>query len=96
MQTEKPSLRSLLSELQSVSFKWYELAVMLGVHDNELKQIQSQYRNASPNRCMMEALGLWLDTNVHASWSEVVTAVSSSIVGEKHLAGVIQSRYCST
>ena len=96
MQTEKPSLKSLLLELQSVSYKWYELALLLGVSDNELKKIQSQYCNASPNRCMIEALGIWLDTNVHASWSEVVIAVSSPVVGDKRLADAIQSKFCST
>ena len=95
LQTEKPTVNSLLMELHSVSYKWYELALALGVSDNDLKKIQSQYRNASPNICMAAALSIWLDSNVHASWSEVITAVNSPIVGDKCLAGDIQLKYCS-
>ena len=39
------------------------------------------------------ALGIWLNTDVYASWSDVVTAVSSSIVGDKRLAADIQLKY---
>ena len=96
MQTEKPTVNSLLLELESVSYKWYELALVLGVSANELKKIRSQYPNANPDICMVEALGIWLNTNAHASWSEVVTAVSSSVVGDKRLADAIRLKYCST
>ena len=89
LQAKTLTVNSLLLELQSVSSKWYELALALGVSDDELEEIQSQYRNASPNRCMSAALRIWLKTSVHASWSEVVNAVSSSVVGDKRLAGAI-------
>ena len=85
----------LLLELESVSYKWYELALVLGVRASELKKIRSQYPNTNPDICMVEALGIWLETNVHASWSDVVTAVSSSVVGDKRLADAIQLKRCS-
>ena len=95
LQSKTLTVNSLLLELESVSSKWYELALVLGVSADDLKKIRSQYPNTNPDICMVEALGIWLKTNVHASWSDVVTAVSSSVVGDKRLAGAIQSKYCS-
>ena len=89
-------MNSLLLELGSISYKWYKLALLLGVSASELKKIQTQYHSNGLDRCMVEALGKWVDTNINASWSEVVTAVGSSVVGDKCLADRIKSKYCST
>ena len=86
-------MNSLLLELAS---KWYELALVLGVSASQLEKIQTQYHSSGPDRCMVQALGKWLDNDSNASWSQVVTAVGSLIVGDKDLADTIKSKYCST
>ena len=95
LQSKKLTVNSLLLELESVSSKWYELALVLGVSADDLEKIRSKYPNTNPDICMVEALGRWLKANVHASWNDIVTAVSSSVVGDKRLAGTIQLKYCS-
>ena len=89
-------MNSLLLELESISSKWYELALVLGVSASQLEKIQTQYHSCGPDRCMVQALGKWLDSDSNASWSQVVTAVGSVVVGDKHLADTIKSKYCST
>ena len=93
---QKPTVNFLLLELESISHKWYELVLLLGVSTSELKKIQAQYHSSGPDRCMVEALGKWLESDINASWGQVVTAVGSSVVGDKHLADTIKLKYCST
>ena len=81
MQTEKPTVNSPVG----AGTCFFPITGMIrtfltfGVSAHKLKKIQSQCPNTNPDYviCTVGALGIWLDNNIRAFWSEVV---SSSVV----------------
>ena len=81
--------------LESISSQWYELALLLGVSRSDLKKIETDCQSKGCNRCLLEALGKWVDTDINASWAQVVAAVRNPLIANERLGKSIQSNHCS-
>ena len=78
-----PTLQLVCEELASVSYKWEEISVQLGVPYGRLMVFKSQ-----PDP-LVASVNYWLRGNVEGapvSWKSIVKALTSSHVGESGLA----------
>ena len=84
------------SEIFSVRDKWYDIGVELNIPYTTLNVIEKDCPNNCAD-CLRKMLVAWLSSDSPPpSWSALVEALSSEPVGEKRLAGEIQTKYCAT
>lgn len=81
--------------MNSVCAKWYDIGMQLRVSVDTLDAIKKQYLNDSSD-CLRETLKTWLKSYpLPTTWSTIVDALRSSIVGEGRLADSLKHKYCS-
>ena len=88
------SLREVLEEVASVSHKWYNVGLQLGLPSGTLETIKYQYSDAPT--CMREMLIHWLKgTDPPPTWEALADALESRTVDEAQLAQQLRSKYCA-
>ena len=86
-------LRVIMEELNSVSAKWYDIGLQLGVSVGRLEIIKEY----SGSERLRETLITWLKTYPPPPmWSNIVDALRSNVVSESKLAAELECKYCST
>lgn len=85
-------LPCVLEEVVDVSAKWYPLGLQLSLSAGELDTIRAMFHN--PQEQLTEMLKTWLKTSVNPSWKILAVALKSKSVGENHLAGDLETKYC--
>ena len=86
-------LCSVTKAIYSVNPKWYNIGLELHISSRVLDGIKANYRMT--DECLREMLKQWLNSSSPPpSWSGLVEALSSVLVGEKRLAEQIHTQYC--
>ena len=91
MSDEKPDLRDLQVVLNKLT--WAEvvkMAVGLGVEYSELEKIEEKRSDIGLR--LLDAMNLWLSTDLKATWGKVVKALSE--IKKIVLAKEIEDKYC--
>ena len=91
MESSKPSLAAVLNELVPIEDKWQDIGIQLSLKDEILLEIERKPTNTRSQ--LREMIRHWLDTS-KASWTDLVSALSTRLVSEETIAGVLSSRYC--
>ena len=95
----EPQLRpDDLGDVQEAVFaartKWYNIGLRLRVPVATLDSIKGEY---SDNRDQLrETLKAWLQTSEGGTWTVLVRALETQIVGEPKLAVTLREEHCST
>ena len=92
MSDQKPQLRELARDLQSLS--WAEvkdMAIQLNMEFSKLKQIQEQSEELSDR--VLSAMNTWLNSEPRASWAMIVSALIA--INQNVLADEIEKKYCN-
>ena len=85
----------VMEELNNVSAKWYNIGLQLEVIVGTLDAIEKQY--SDPTDRLRKTLTSWLQTCVPPpTWTNIVEALKSSVVGEARLAADLEQKYCSS
>ena len=91
----------VMEELNNVSAKWYNIGLQLGVRVGTLDAIEKQY--SDPTDRFRKTLTTWLKTSFPSqtcvcspTWTNIVEALRSSVVGEARLAADLEQKYCSS
>ena len=71
-----PTLKKLLEALKKLE-NWFLFGAMLGVPVSKLKKIESENPKDS-DRCKLEMLQYWLDTELIPTWNEVVRTLEKT------------------
>jgi len=66
-------MRNGINGLKHVA-AWHDLGIQLGVPDNELRKIQSNYRR-DHSRCKSEMLSYWFRNAKEQSWNVIADAL---------------------
>ena len=87
------TLKTICSELGTVSHKWIKIGIQLGIPHHVLKQFEDEKDPLS------SAVNYWLKGNamepgVPISWKSIVAALKDSSVGEGGLAEELSKKYC--
>ena len=86
-----------MNELSTVSAKWEKLGEQLGMDDDDLEDIRTQY--SEPADGMRELIKQWLKQDYHrgvkslTTWSHIVLALKSPNVGESQLGVRLKQKY---
>ena len=70
---------------------WFNLGLQLEVSVIMLHGIKGQFLD--PRDQLLEMLKFWLITSDKPSWKTLTDALRSQIVGESHLASVLERKY---
>ena len=88
----------VVNELATMSGKWESLGKQFGIPSHYRDDIRTQYPN--PADGMKELIKVWLQQNYHAypwrglfTWSHVVLALKSPVVGESQLGDHLKQTY---
>ena len=84
-----PTLKKLLEALKKLE-NWFLFGAMLGVPVSELKKIEFNHPKDS-DRCKLEMLQYWLDTEVVPTWNEVVRTLEK--IDQLALAAGVKDEY---
>lgn len=57
--TEPPTLSQAFRKLISLSDRWQNIGLLLGLDDDSLRRIDAEHRGV-PDNCLREMLSLWL------------------------------------
>ena len=91
-QLSEKDLLNVMEELADVKAKWYNIGLGLGLSYVTLDGIKADHSNISD--CLREALKTWLKTHLPPpTWSKVVEALRTKIVGEAKLAAHLEQKY---
>ena len=71
--TIHPSSRDRVRVVALVSYKWYELGLLLGIPAYQLDRIEDNRSKVEP--CLPEMLFYWLNATPDASWRHVIAAL---------------------
>ena len=86
-----------MNELSTVSAKWEKLREQLGVRDDHLAAIRTQY--SEPADGMRELIKQWLKQDYQmfgkgfTTWNHIVFALKSPNVGESQLGDHLKQKY---
>ena len=70
-------------------WNWELLGLKLGIADHYLKEIEHDFPRLEKRK--FEMLRIWLQIDVHPSWSKLVKALVH--INERHLAWTVAERY---
>jgi hypothetical protein len=84
-------LAKIIEDVHDAVDKWHNIGIQLGLHESELKSIESNYPRQ--NDRLREMICKWLQNKV-ATWGKMVSALKSRTVGEGYLAEQLESKYC--
>ena len=87
------TVAELLEELKEVD-DWYMMGAYLNVPVRELKKIKATHTQDGVERCKLEMLQYWLDTNMTASWKNIARALEQ--LNMLTLAGRLKLKYLNT
>ena len=79
-------------ELTAVSEKWQYIGEELGVEQDLLNEIHTDY--VDPGDCLREVLRQQLQ-HCATTWKHIVASLRSPRIGESHLADNLEEKYCS-
>lgn len=86
------TLKTICSELGTVSHKWMKIGIQLGIPHHVLKQFED---DSDP---LSSAVNYWLkgnaESSVPISWKSIVAALKDSTVEEGGLAEKLSKKYC--
>ena len=86
-----------MNELHTVSAKWEKLGEKLGVDDDDLEEIRTQY--SEPADGMRELIKQWLKQDYRyglksfTTWNHIVFALKSPNVGESQLGDHLKQKH---
>ena len=87
-----------MNELSTVSAKWEKLGEQLGMEDDDLEEIRTQY--SEPADGMRELVKQWLEQDYRfgglksfTTWNHIVFALKSPNVGESQLGDNLKQKY---
>ena len=86
-------LAQIIEDIHDAVDKWHNIGIQLGLHESDLKSIESNYPRQ--NDRLREMICKWLQ-NKAASWKKMVTALKSRTVGEAFLAEQLEAKYCKS
>ena len=90
----KNDLRIVRNGVLSVSSKWYDLGLELGISPDHLDAIRKG--NDDPQDCLREVLKRWLaDVEPAPTWRTVIIALRNPAVGHHSLAEELEQKYCT-
>ena len=84
-------LAKIIEDVHDAVDKWHNIGIQLGLHESDLKSIESNYPRQ--NDRLREMICKWLQNKV-ATWGKMVSALKSRTVGEGYLAEQLESKYC--
>ena len=84
-------LAKIIEDVHDAVDKWHNIGIQLGLHESDLKSIESNYPRQ--NDRLREMICKWLQ-NKAATWEKMVTALKSRTVGEAYLAEQLEAKYC--
>ena len=89
------NLKTVFSELHSVSHKWSDIGLQLDVPISRLKIIEID--TTGTEKRLQAMLDYWMNnaTDPLPSWEVLVSALKAPAVGESRLAKELEERYCS-
>ena len=90
VRTLRPTLQLLLIELKDLK-DWFIYGATLGIAVHSLRVIESSYHQNQKGRCKLDMLERWLNTNLDASWKDVVRALEQT--DQLVLAATIKQKY---
>ena len=94
--SDERSLRTILDSISTLTAKWFNLGIALGLSYDTLETIESDYpRNA--HRCLTEMVLAWLQMkdNSQPSWQSLTSALRSPLVDRKEIAVMIAAEHHS-
>lgn len=86
-------LAQIIEDIHDAVDKWHNIGIQLGLHESDLKSIESNYPRQ--NDRLREMICKWLQ-NKAASWKKMVAALKSRTVGEAYLAEKLEEKYCKS
>ena len=84
-------LAKIIEDVHDAADKWHSIGIQLGLHESDLKSIESDYPRQ--NDRLREMICKWLQ-NKAATWEKMVIALKSRTVGEAYLAEQLEAKYC--
>ena len=84
-------LAKIIEDVHDAVDKWHNIGIQLGLHESELKSIESNYPRQTDR--LREMICKWLQ-NKTATWGKMVSALKSRTVQEGYLAEQLESKYC--
>ena len=81
-----------METIHSLTAKWFNLGLALGLSSDALDQIESNHPRDSL-RCLTEMIKAWLRSNLQSSWRGLASALRSPLVGEFDLATEIAEKH---
>ena len=70
-----PTLQKLLEALRKLE-DWFTFGVLLGVPYSQMKKIEYAH-SKDPDRCKLEMLQFWLNSNLMPTWNKVIQALEN-------------------
>ena len=94
--SDKHSLRTILDSISTLTTKWFNLGVALGLSYDTLKTIESDHPKDT-HRCLTETMIAWLQMkdNSQPSWQSLASALGSPSVDRKEIAVMIAADHPS-
>ena len=86
-------LAKIIEDIHDAVDKWHNIGIQLGLHESDLKSIESNYPRQ--NDRLREMICKWLQTKA-ANWQKMVLALKSRTVGEAYLAEQLETKYCES
>ena len=86
--SEGRSLRTIVDTVHSLTARWFNFGLALGLSSEALDQIEYNHPRDSL-RCLTEVIRTWLRSNPQSSWRGLASALSSPSVNEFALAAEI-------
>ena len=84
-------LHLLVKELHEVT-EWYTLGALLGLTENEIKEIEQNHHETARRRMAM--LSKWVKKDKNPSWLKIITALEE--ISETSLANQLREKYTAT
>ena len=81
----------LIQELSPAQHKWEDIGRELGVKQDTLRDIHTNYSDSGD--CLRIMLNEWLERHC-ITWKGIIAILSTPRVGESHLAYQLEAKYC--
>ena len=94
--SDERSLRTILDSISTLTAKWFNLGVALGLSSGTLKTIESDHPKDT-HRCLTEMVIAWLEMkdSSQPSWQSLASALRSPLVNKNEIAVMIAAEHPS-
>ena len=94
--SDERSLRTILDSISTLTAKWFNLGVALGLSSGTLETIESNHSKDACS-CLTKMVIAWLrmKDNSQPSWQSLVSALGSPFVDRKEIAVMIAAEHPS-